>query len=41
MVQEWDNPAVAEFERQGAEERVLFAQSHTHRVFRGQKPCRE
>jgi hypothetical protein len=29
MVEEWDNPAMAEFKRQEAEERVAFAQSHT------------
>ena len=29
MVEEWNNPAMAEFKRQEAEERVAFAQSHT------------
>ena len=29
LAEEWDNPAMAEFKRQEAEDRVTFAQSHT------------
>lgn len=29
LAEEWDNPAMAEFKRLEAEERVAFAQSHT------------
>ena len=29
MVEEWDNPAMTEFKRLEAEDRVTFAQSHT------------
>ena len=29
LAEEWDNPAMAEFKRQEAEDRVAFAKSHT------------
>jgi hypothetical protein len=29
LAEEWDNPAMAEFKRQEAEEREAFARSHT------------
>ena len=29
LAEEWDNPAMAEFKREEAEERVAFARSHT------------
>ncbi len=29
LAEEWDNPAMTEFKRQEAEERVEFAKSHT------------
>jgi hypothetical protein len=29
LAEEWDNPAMTEFKRQEAEERVAFAKSHT------------
>lgn len=34
MVEEWDNPAMTEFKRQEAEERVAFAQSLTQEEWR-------
>jgi hypothetical protein len=34
MKEEWDNPAMTEFKRQEAEERVAFAQSHTQEEWR-------
>jgi hypothetical protein len=29
LIEEWDNPAMTEFKRLEAEDRVTFAQSHT------------
>ena len=34
LAEEWDNPAMAEFKRQEAEERVAFAKSHTQEEWR-------
>jgi hypothetical protein len=34
LVEEWDNPAMAEFKRQEAEDRVTFAQSKTQEEWR-------
>jgi hypothetical protein len=34
LVEEWDNPAMTEFKRQEAEDRVTFALSHTQEEWR-------